>query len=137
MRLLITFIRRVLYACILLIAVLVLNFMLIHLAPGDPADVIAGEMGGATKEIQGRRGTIVDMTSEGDMTIIESSAPVSELFGFAGDIRSATEGRAMWSTEFAGFDTLPANMTNEVVSGIRERKGLKKDLPQASDFMSM
>ena len=51
MRLLTTFIKRVLYACILLIAVLVLNFMLIHLAPGDPADVIAGEMGGATEEI--------------------------------------------------------------------------------------
>lgn len=94
-------------------------------------------MGGAAKEIQGRRGTIIDMSSEGDMTIIESRAPVSELFGFAGDIRSATEGRAMWSTEFAGFDTLPTNLTSEVVSGIRERKGLKKDLPQASDYMSV
>jgi elongation factor 2 len=94
-------------------------------------------MGGATKEIQGRRGIIINMTSEGDMTIIESRAPVSELFGFAGDIRSATEGRAMWSTEFAGFDTLPANLTGEIVSGIRERKGLKKELPQASDYLSM
>lgn len=94
-------------------------------------------MGGATKEIQGRRGIIIDMTSEGDMTIIESRAPVSELFGFAGDIRSATEGRAMWSTEFSGFDTLPTNLTAEIVSGIRERKGLKKELPQASDYLSM
>ncbi|KGK97926.1 elongation factor EF-2 [Methanococcoides methylutens] len=95
------------------------------------------QMGGATKEIQGRRGIIIDMTSEGDTTIIESKAPVSELFGFAGDIRSATEGRAMWSTEFVGFEPLPTNMITEVVSGIRERKGLKKDLPQAQDFMSM
>ncbi|WP_407355755.1 elongation factor EF-2 [Methanolobus sp. WCC5] len=95
------------------------------------------QMGGATKEIQGRRGIIVNMTAEGDMTIIESKAPVSELFGFAGDIRSATEGRAMWSTEFAGFDTLPTNMTTEIVCSIRERKGLKKELPQASDFLSM
>ena len=94
-------------------------------------------MGGATKEIQGRRGVIANMTSEGDMTIIESKAPVSELFGFAGDIRSATEGRAMWSTEFAGFEPLPKNLVTEVVSGIRERKGLKAQLPQPSDFMSM
>ncbi len=94
-------------------------------------------MGGATKEIQGRRGIISNMTSEGDMTIIESKAPVSELFGFAGDIRSATEGRAMWSTEFAGFEPLPKNLVIEVVSGIRERKGLKAQLPQPSDFMSM
>ncbi|WP_406658017.1 elongation factor EF-2 [Methanolobus sp. ZRKC2] len=94
------------------------------------------QMGGATKEIQGRRGVIADMVAEGDMTIIESKAPVSELFGFAGDIRSATEGRAMWSTEFAGFDTLPTNLSSEIVCSIRERKGLKKDLPQASDFLS-
>ncbi len=94
-------------------------------------------MGGATKEIQGRRGIISNMTSEGDMTIIESKAPVSELFGFAGDIRSATEGRAMWSTEFAGFEPLPKNLVVEVVSKIRERKGLKAQLPQPSDFISM
>ncbi|TGC11336.1 elongation factor EF-2 [Methanolobus halotolerans] len=94
------------------------------------------QMGGATKEIQGRRGIIINMTSEGDMTIIESKAPVAELFGFAGDIRSATEGRAMWSTEFAGFDTLPTNLNSEVVGSIRERKGLKKELPQASDYLS-
>ncbi|WNY27292.1 elongation factor EF-2 [Methanolapillus ohkumae] len=94
-------------------------------------------MGGAAKEIQGRRGIIIDMKSEGDLTIIESRAPVSELFGFAGEIRSATEGRAMWSTEFGGFETVPASLMSEVVSKIRERKGLKKELPRASDFLDM
>lgn len=44
-------IKRIGYALILLLAVLVLNFLLLHLAPGDPADVIAGEMGGATEEM--------------------------------------------------------------------------------------
>jgi elongation factor 2 len=95
------------------------------------------QMGGATKEIQGRRGIILNMTSEGDTTVIESKAPVSELFGFAGDIRSATEGRAMWSTEFAGFESLPANMVTEIVNEIRERKGLKAGVPQPEDFLSM
>lgn len=94
-------------------------------------------LGGATKEIQGRRGSIIDMQSEGDLTIIESRAPVSELFGFAGDIRSATEGRAMWSTEFNGFETVPNNLAPEIVAKIRERKGLKKELPRASDFLEM
>jgi elongation factor 2 len=94
------------------------------------------QMGGAAKEIQGRRGIIINMTSEGDMTIIESKAPVAELFGFAGDIRSATEGRAMWSTEFTGFETLPTNLTTEIIGAIRQRKGLKKELPQASDYLS-
>lgn len=94
-------------------------------------------MGGATSEIQGRRGIISNMTQEGDMTIIESKAPVAELFGFAGDIRSATEGRAMWSTDFAGFETLPMSMLKEIVTQIRQRKGLKAELPKPSDFVSV
>ena len=88
------------------------------------------------REMQGRRGSILDMQSEGDMTIIESKAPVAQLFGFSGDIRSATEGRAMWSTEFVGFEPIPGNMLNEIVMAIRQRKGLKLELPKPSDFIS-
>ncbi|OUR76950.1 ABC transporter permease [Alphaproteobacteria bacterium 46_93_T64] len=51
MDLALTLSRRLLHAALLILAVLVLNFLLIHLAPGDPADVIAGEMGGATEEM--------------------------------------------------------------------------------------
>ena len=44
-------VRRIVYGILLLLAVIVFNFTLIHLAPGDPAETIAGEMGGATEEI--------------------------------------------------------------------------------------
>lgn len=94
-------------------------------------------MGGATKELQGRRGLIMNMTTEGDLAIIESRVPVAELFGFAGEIRSATEGRAMWSTEFGGFEIVPTNIMVEIVAQIRERKGLKKELPKPTDFLGM
>jgi elongation factor 2 len=93
-------------------------------------------MGGAMREMQGRRGQILDMKSEGDLTLIETKAPVAQLFGFSGDIRSATEGRAMWSTEFLGFEPIPNNMLTEIVTAIRLRKGLKLELPKASDFLS-
>ncbi len=43
--------QRLFYAMILVLAVIVLNFLLVHLAPGDPAEVMAGEMGGTTQEI--------------------------------------------------------------------------------------
>jgi peptide/nickel transport system permease protein len=43
--------QRIIYSAVLLLAVIVLNFCLIHIAPGDPAEVIAGEMGGATAEM--------------------------------------------------------------------------------------
>lgn len=92
-------------------------------------------MGSAVREIQGRRGTIIDIKSEGDLSIIEGHAPVAELFGFAGDIRGATEGRAMWNTEFQGFVPMPTNLQNEVVVTIRKRKGLKAEIPRPSDFL--
>ncbi|MGB2141954.1 MAG: ABC transporter permease [Candidatus Puniceispirillaceae bacterium] len=43
--------RRIAYAAALLLAVVILNFLLIHIAPGDIADTIAGDMGGATAEV--------------------------------------------------------------------------------------
>jgi len=81
-------------------------------------------MGSATREIQNRRGQILDMGQEGDMSTVESKVPVAEMFGFAGDIRSATEGRCLWSTENAGFEKLPRELQNTIVREIRQRKGL-------------
>ncbi len=93
-------------------------------------------LGNVTREIQGRRGQIVDMKTEGDMVSLQSEAPVAEMLGFAGDIRSATEGRALWSTEFAGFKPIPQNLFGMKVMEVRERKGMKQEMPKASYFMS-
>ena len=93
-------------------------------------------MGGATAQIQSRRGQVFDMTSEGDTITVIGKAPVAELFGFAGDVRSATEGRAMWNQEFAGFELVPQGMVKEVVLEIRKRKGMKEELPKASDYLA-
>jgi len=94
------------------------------------------QMGAATSQIQGRRGQVFDMQSEGDTITVVGKAPVAELFGFAGDIRSATEGRAMWNTEFAGFEIVPSGMVKEVVTAIRKRKGLKEQIPTPSDYLA-
>ena len=94
------------------------------------------QMGAATSQIQGRRGQVFDMQSEGDTITVVGKAPVAELFGFAGDIRSATEGRAMWNTEFSGFELVPNSMVREVVVGIRKRKGLKEQMPTPSDYLA-
>jgi len=48
---LLAFVRKIIYSLLLLIAVIILNFLLIHLAPGDPVDTLVGEMGGATPEL--------------------------------------------------------------------------------------
>ena len=81
-------------------------------------------MGSVTKEILNRRGQIVDMPTEGDMVNVEAKVPVAEMFGFAGEIRSATQGRCLWSTENSGFERLPRELQDQIIRQIRERKGL-------------
>lgn len=92
-------------------------------------------MGSANKELQGRRGQILDMTQEGDQIEIEGKAPVADMFGFASAIRSATEGRVLWSTENAGFEGLSKDLQNEIIMQIRERKGMKQRMPKPTDYL--
>ncbi|MHA2353461.1 MAG: elongation factor EF-2, partial [Candidatus Thorarchaeota archaeon] len=84
-------------------------------------------MGDAVREIQQRRGEIQNMEQEGDNTNISAKVPVAEMFGFSSDIRGATAGRALWSTENSGFERVPRELEGEVVRGIRLRKGLKEE----------
>lgn len=92
-------------------------------------------MGSATREIQNRRGQIVNMTQEGDMVTVESTVPVAEMFGFAGDIRSATEGRCLWSTENAGFERLPNELQHTIIREVRTRKGLSPEPYRADHYL--
>ncbi|MBU7015604.1 MAG: elongation factor EF-2 [Theionarchaea archaeon] len=93
-------------------------------------------MGSITREIQGRRGQILDMAQEGELISIEAKVPVAEMFGFSGEIRSATEGRALWSTEVTGFEQVPENMQPDIVLGIRKRKGLKVEIPRPENWLT-
>ncbi|GGN98270.1 translation elongation factor aEF-2 [Haloarcula pellucida] len=97
-------------------------------------DVPNEHMGAASGEIQGRRGRVDDMYQEGDLMVVEGVAPVDEMIGFSSDIRSATEGRASWNTENAGFQVMADNLQPEKITEIRERKGMKTELPAAIDY---
>jgi len=91
-------------------------------------------MGDASRELNQRRATVRDMTTEKDMVNIDAKAPVAEMFGFASSIRSATGGRVLWNTENIGFEQLPRNLQTEIVTQIRERKGLKAEPFPASYY---
>lgn len=82
-------------------------------------------LGNAVREMQQRRAVIEDMSQEEEIAVIVSKAPVAEMFGFSSAIRSATTGRALWSTENSGFEKIPKELQDEVVASIRKRKGLK------------
>jgi len=90
-------------------------------------DIPSDLMGNVNVEIQQRRGEVVDMKQEGSDSHLEAKCPVAEMFGFSGDIRSATGGKALWSTEHAGFERVPQSLQPEIVKKIRERKGLNPE----------
>ncbi len=88
-----------------------------------PQDVLSG----ATRELQRRRGEILDMNQVGDLNTVVAKVPVAELFGFASDLRSSTAGKVLWSTESMGFERLPSDMQAAVVAEVRTRRGLKPE----------
>ncbi|MHC1605296.1 MAG: elongation factor EF-2 [Candidatus Methanofastidiosia archaeon] len=93
-------------------------------------------MGAITKLIQSRRGQIIDMNQEGEIATVVAKTPVAEMFGFASDIRGATEGRALWTTEQIGFEPLPRELYESIVREIRVRKGMKPDPPKSHDYLN-
>jgi len=97
-------------------------------------DVPSEHMGAASGEIQGRRGQVNDMFQEGNRMVVEGVAPVDGMIGFSSDIRSATEGQASWNTENAGFRFLADSLQRETIMEIRERKGMKLELPDAINY---
>ena len=91
-------------------------------------------LGGVTREITQRRGEIEDMPSDGEITTVIGKVPVAETFGFSNDIRAASQGRAVWNSENCGFEELPRSLLEKVVGEIRQRKGMKPEIPGESYY---
>jgi elongation factor 2 len=92
-------------------------------------------MGAASRELGARRTQIQEMRQEGDQTIIIAKAPVKELIGFSQSIRSATQGKAIWTAEYAGYELLPRELQKPVIKEIRTRKGMDPEPKSAAHFM--
>ncbi len=92
-------------------------------------------LGAVSKELGSRRTQITDMRQEGDSSIIIGKAPVKELIGFSSNIRGATQGRVLWTAEYAGFEMLPRELQKDTITEIRKRKGMDPDPKPASHYM--
>ncbi len=88
-------------------------------------------VGNVTKEVQGRRGQIMDMTSETGVTAVKAKVPVAEMFGFESRLKSITGGKGFFSLVDVVFKTIPRELQNRVVLSIRKRKGLPEEIPEA------
>jgi elongation factor 2 len=84
--------------------------------------------------VQKRRGKILDMVNEEDMVVVKAEMPVAESFGIADELRSSTQGRAFWATQFSRWAAVPENMQADIIRQIRERRGLSPTPPKPEEF---
>ncbi|MBI5229281.1 elongation factor EF-2 [Candidatus Micrarchaeota archaeon] len=92
-------------------------------------------MSGIISETQSRRGQILEINQEGNAVNIVSKVPVAEMFGFANSIRSATQGRAVWYYEYAGYEKLSQDLQAKTITEIRKRKGEPETPQTVKDFL--
>ncbi len=78
--------------------------------------------GAYIKGIMQRRGTIIGTTEEGGFCRVESEVPLAEMFGYATDLRSASQGKAEFTMEFSRYLTVPADVQTELVEKAREKE---------------
>ena len=66
-------------------------------------------------DINSRRGKVEGIEPKGGSQVIRAFVPLSEMFGYATDLRSHTQGRGTYSMEFSHYNELPANLTEKIV----------------------
>jgi elongation factor G len=73
-------------------------------------------MGEVIGDITSRRGRIQSMEARGNAQVIACRVPLSEMFGYATDLRSLSQGRAQYTMQFASYEQAPKNVSEEVVA---------------------
>lgn len=96
-------------------------------------DVPEELIGTATREVENRRGQILDIKTERGAAVIIAKIPVSDIFGFDASLKSATSGRGFYSTIEIVFEKLPKDLREKTIKQIRLRKGLSEQIPSEEE----
>ncbi len=90
------------------------------LEPIMSVEVVVPEayMGAVVGDLNSRRGKIGGMLPRGDVTAVAVEVPLSEMFGYANVLRNITQGRAVFTMEFARYNQVPAEVTKKMFDGI-------------------
>ncbi len=73
-------------------------------------------MGDVIGDLNGRRGKVEGMAQRGNGQVINAQVPMSEMFGYATDLRSKTQGRATYSMQFNSYQDVPQSIAEEIVA---------------------
>ena len=85
----------------------------------DVEVVVPSEYQGAVVgDLNSRRGRIVSMDSRGNAQVIRANVPLGQMFGYATDVRSMTQGRATYTMQFARYEEVPRNIAEEIMAKV-------------------
>jgi elongation factor 2 len=121
-------ITRAIYAC-----VLSGDYVLLEPKQNLTVSVPQDYMGAVSKVLSSRRAQIEDIKTEGDSSIFISKIPVKSMIGLSQEMRGETQGRAIWTAEYFGYEQLPKSLIKETINEIRTRKGMDPD-PKPAEF---
>ncbi len=88
------------------------------LEPVMEVEVVTPEeyMGEVIGDLSSRRGKVDEMTQRGNARVVRAQVPLAEMFGYATDLRSKTQGRATYTMQFHSYQDVPAQIAEEIVT---------------------
>jgi elongation factor G len=91
------------------------------LEPIMSVEVVTPEdyMGDVIGNLSSRRGKVEGMEQRGNSQVIRAQVPLAEMFGYATDLRSRTQGRATYSMQFNSYQEVPESVSQEIVARVR------------------
>jgi len=91
------------------------------LEPVMALEVVVPEdyLGDVIGDINSRRGKVSGLEARGSTQIVAAEVPLKEMFGYATDLRSKSQGRATYSMQFSSFEAVPAAVSEQIVTGAR------------------
>ncbi len=94
---------------------------MVLLEPVMDVEVVTPEeyMGDVIGDLNSRRGQVSAMTARGAAQVVTAKVPLNEMFGYVGDLRSKTQGRAQYTMQFSGYEQVPNQLAEEIVKKIR------------------
>ena len=93
------------------------------LEPIMQVEVVTPEeyMGAVHGDLASRRGRIASMEARGSSQVIRANVPLATMFGYATDLRSATQGRATYTMQFARYEEVPTSLAEEIMAKVAGR----------------
>ncbi|HOA82471.1 MAG TPA: elongation factor G [Thermodesulfovibrio thiophilus] len=94
---------------------------IVLLEPIMDVEVVVPEdyMGEVIGDLNSRRGKIQSMEKRGKAQVIRAMVPLAEMFGYATDLRSKTQGRGTYTMQFSHYDEVPKNLTEQIIAKIK------------------